>query len=73
MEQAALGIASEVDAGDASPGLQQRLEIAQGLGVGERAEAEALAWDVEVGVVRGDELEEEAGVGSALVELSGGV
>ena len=56
MEQAALGIASEVDAGDASPGLQQCLEIAQGLSVGERAETEALAGDVEVGVVRDHEL-----------------
>src|SRR5512146_2910988 len=58
---------------DAATAGLQRLIIAEGLGADQRAEGHAFGRDIDILFRVGDDLDEEAGVRAALVELTRGV
>ena len=58
---------------DTPSAFDQDLEITTGLEAVQLAEAQALAWDGEVGSAVRGELQKHPSVGTSLVELSGGV
>ncbi len=60
----------QLDAGDAAAARLERLEVALGLRADEPTEAERLAGDRQLLAFVVDDLEEEAGVRAALVELA---
>src|SRR5204862_5503901 len=68
-----LDVAAEVHAQHAAAAALQHLVVAGGLGADQCSEVVALARDRNFGALVGGELEEDAAVGPALVELSGGV
>ena len=71
--QARLGVVAEVHAQGAAAVVEQGLQVAEGLGILEGAEGVGAAGQGQVlGVIVG-ELNEQAGVGAALVVLAGAV
>ena len=73
LPQSANDVGAEIDADRAAPAFRQRLEVAQRLRLFQNAEAKFLARQRNILRVAGDELQEDAAVGAALVQLSGGV
>src|SRR5262249_54992472 len=68
----AVDVGAEVEAQHAAVVSSEHIEIAERLGALQRAEAEALVGNPPIALVAHD-LEEYAAIGSALVELPGGV
>src|SRR5271157_2085541 len=68
-----LDVPAQIDANGAAMAVGQRLEITQCLRLLEHTEGEFLAWDFDFVDIVGGYLDEHAAVGTAFVQLPGGV